>query len=235
MSSAQRGLPAVLAYTWPDEGVDINASNTKPDGGSDRRVSVPAVHPPKLSLSAADKRRVSKVNHPRASPPCPQPSAAEELASLKEQQQAITRRISEVQEEMGLDGDQEQAGAAWAKDGERARFVANSTAELPASDATRVTADANGGGRDLGNGPNAQAGGFFRDGTRFVPGANAPMGPNAEAGSPTATKSLSPVSSPKSARRASAKPADVHATLSALFCMHPRDSKEGTPIAGAQR
>ena len=218
MSFGQKGkLPAVLAYTWPDEGVNISVSTRKPArGGSSVAVNkmlgaAIGVQPPKMPLSASDQRRVSKVNHPRVSPPCPQPSAAEELASLKEQQQVLTRRISEVQEELGLQGD--QAEAAVAKESEGTRFVAISNAG-----SVSITADTNGGGRDVGNGPNAPVGSV---------GPNAQMGPNAEAVSPTATRSISPVASPKSQRQS--KPADVQATLSALFCMHPRESKEGAP------
>ena len=218
MSFGQKGkLPAVLAYTWPDEGVNISVSTRKPGGGGSSIAvnkmvgAAMGVQPPKMSLSAADQRRVSKANHPRVSPPCPQPSAAEELASLKEQQQVLTRRISEVQEELGLQGD--QAEAAVAKDGEGTRFVAISNAG-----AVSITADTNGGGRDMGNGPNAPVGSV---------GPNAQMGPNAEAVSPTATRSISPDASPKSQRQN--KPADVQASLSALFCIHPRESKEGAP------
>ena len=218
MSFGQKGkLPAVLAYTWPDEGVNISVSTRKPGGGGSSIAvnkmvgAAMGVQPPKMSLSAADQRRVSKANHPRVSPPCPQPSAAEELASLKEQQQVLTRRISEVQEELGLQGD--QAEAAVAKESEGTRFVAISNAG-----SVSITADTNGGGRDVGNGPNAPVGSV---------GPNAQMGPNAEAVSPTATRSISPVASPKSQRQS--KPADVQASLSALFCIHPRESKEGAP------
>jgi hypothetical protein len=195
MSFGQKGkLPAVLAYTWPDEGVDISASTKRPARGRSSTAvnqmlgTAMGIQPPKMPLGVADQRRVGRVSHPRVSPPSPQPSAAEELASLKEQQQALARRISEVQEELGLQGDQDRARAAGAKDVDSTRFAA----ELVS-------------GNDR----------------------KAPMGPNAEARSPTAARSISPVASPKSQRQN--KPADVQATLSALFCMHPRESKEGAP------
>ena len=106
MSSGQKGeSSAVLADTRPDEGVKTRAR--RPSGGSTAvnatLAAAMGIQPPKIALSAADQRRVSRVSQMRVNPASARPSAAEEeLASLKEQQQALTRRISKVQEKLGL-------------------------------------------------------------------------------------------------------------------------------------
>ena len=110
MSSGQKGeSSAVLADTRPDEGVKTRAR--RPSGGSTAvNATIAAamgIQPRKIALSTADQRRVSRVSQMRANPASARPSAAEEeLASLKEQQQALTRRISKVQEKLGLPGDE---------------------------------------------------------------------------------------------------------------------------------
>ena len=209
MSSRQKGeSSAVLADTRPDEGVKTRAR--RPSGGSAAvnatLAAAMGIQPPKLALSAADQRRVSRVGQMRANPASARPSAAEEeLASLKEQQQALTRRISKVQEKLGLPGD--EAGAAGAKKTQSPRLVASSSAESVSS----ISAITNGGGRDLDDGPNAQ-------------GSSA--GPT-EAKSPTRSRPVSPLASPKSQKQE--KSTDVPVRLSALFCMQPRESKDGAP------
>ena len=148
----------------------------------------------------------------RANPASARPSAAEEeLASLKEQQQALTRRISKVQEKLGLPGD--EAGAAGAKKTQSPRLVASSSAESVSS----ISAITNGAGRDLDDGPNAQ-------------GSSAGPTPT-EAKSPTRSRPVSPLASPKSQKQE--KSTDVPVRLSALFCMQPRESKDGAPAGNA--
>ena len=211
MSSGQKGeSSAVLADTRPDEGVKTRAR--RPSGGSAAvnatLAAAMGIQPPKIALSAADQRRVSRVSQMRANPASARPSAAEEeLANLKEQQQALTRRISKVQEKLGLQGD--EAGAAGAKKTESPRLVASSSAESVSS----ITASTNGGGRDLDDGPNAQ-------------GSSAGPTPT-EAKSPTRSRPVSPLASPKSQKQE--KSTDVPVRLSALFCMQPRESKDGAP------
>ena len=213
MSSGQKGeSSAVLADTRPDEGVKTRAR--RPSGGSAAvnatLAAAMGIQPPNIALSAADQRRVSRVSQMRANPASARPSAAEEeLASLKEQQQALTRRISKVQEKLGLPGD--EAGAAGAKKTQSPRLVASSSAESVSS----ITAITNGGGRDLDDGPNAQ-------------GSSA--GPT-EAKSPTRSRPVSPLASPKSQKQE--KSTDVPVRLSALFCMQPRESKDGAPAGNA--
>ena len=213
MSSGQKGeSSAVLADTRPDEGVKTRAR--RPSGGSAAvnatLAAAMGIQPPKLALSAADQRRVSRVSQMRANPASARPSAAEEeLASLKEQQQALTRRISKVQEKLGLPGD--EAGAAGAKKTQSPRLVASSSAESVSS----ISAITNGAGRDLDDGPNAQ-------------GSSA--GPT-EAKSPTRSRPVSPLASPKSQKQE--KSTDVPVRLSALFCMQPRESKDGAPAGNA--
>ena len=213
MSSGQKGeSSAVLADTRPDVLADARAR--RPSGGSSAvnatLAAAMGIQPPKIALSAADQRRVSRVGQMRANPACPRPSAAEEeLANLKEQKQALTRRISQVQEKLGLQGD--QAGAAGAKQTESPRLVASSSAESVSS----ITAATNEGGRDLDDGPNAR---------------RSSAGPT-EAKSPTRTRPVSPLASPKSQKQE--KSADVPVKLSALFCMQPRESKDGAPAGNA--
>ena len=215
MSSGQKGeSSAVLADTRPDEGVKTRAR--RPSGGSAAvnatLAAAMGIQPPKIALSAADQRRVSRVSQMRANPASARPSAAEEeLASLKEQQQALTRRISKVQEKLGLPGD--EAGAAGAKKTQSPRLVASSSAESVSS----ITAITNGGGRDLDDGPNAQ-------------GSSAGPTPT-EAKSPTRSRPVSPLASPKSQKQE--KSTDVPVRLSALFCMQPRESKDGAPAGNA--
>ena len=213
MSSGQKGeSSAVLADTRPDEGVKTRAR--RPSGGSAAvnatLAAAMGIQPPKIALSAADQRRVSRVSQMRANPASARPSAAEEeLANLKEQQQALTRRISKVQEKLGLPGD--EAGAAGAKKTQSPRLVASSSAESVSS----ISAITNGAGRDLDDGPNAQ-------------GSSA--GPT-EAKSPTRSRPVSPLASPKSQKQE--KSADVSVRLSALFCLQPRESKDGAPAGNA--